>query len=78
MLLRQPRCRMGCSRCYLTPASGWLLTLELAVAFADSRRGGLALRAIAQARPQPIPFFAEMSSVNPVFVWGRRILCCGA
>jgi hypothetical protein len=45
-----------------------LLTLELAVAFAGSRRGGLALRAIAQARLQPIPFFAEMSSVNPVFV----------
>ena len=31
-----------------------------------------------EARPQPIPFFAEMSSVNPVFVWGRRILCSGA
>jgi alpha-ketoglutaric semialdehyde dehydrogenase len=37
-----------------------------AVGFTGSRRGGLALMAIAQARPQPIPVFAEMSSINPV------------
>ena len=39
-----------------------------AVGFTGSRRGGLALQAIAQARPQPIPVYAEMSAVNPVFL----------
>jgi NADP-dependent aldehyde dehydrogenase len=39
-----------------------------AVGFTGSRRGGLALVAAAAERPVPIPVFAEMSSVNPVFV----------
>ncbi|MGW5384926.1 aldehyde dehydrogenase (NADP(+)) [Nocardia sp. NPDC003963] len=39
-----------------------------AVGFTGSRQGGLALAAAAAARPVPIPVFAEMSSVNPVFV----------
>jgi 2,5-dioxopentanoate dehydrogenase len=39
-----------------------------AVGFTGSRAGGLALAAIAAARPEPIPVFAEMSSVNPVFL----------
>jgi alpha-ketoglutaric semialdehyde dehydrogenase len=39
-----------------------------AVGFTGSRAGGLALMRLAQARPTPIPFFAEMSSVNPVFI----------
>jgi NADP-dependent aldehyde dehydrogenase len=39
-----------------------------AAAFTGSRKGGLALAAIAQSRPEPIPFYAEMSSVNPVFI----------
>ncbi|WP_017614823.1 aldehyde dehydrogenase (NADP(+)) [Nocardiopsis salina] len=39
-----------------------------AVGFTGSRRGGTALAATAAARPEPIPVFAEMSSVNPVFV----------
>jgi len=39
-----------------------------AVAFTGSRRGGQALTALAAARPQPIPVFAEMSSINPVFL----------
>jgi NADP-dependent aldehyde dehydrogenase len=39
-----------------------------AVAFTGSRKGGQALMAIAAARPQPIPVFAEMSSINPVFL----------
>jgi len=38
-----------------------------AVGFTGSRRGGLALVDIAAKRPVPIPVFAEMSSVNPVF-----------
>ncbi|EHB45278.1 Aldehyde dehydrogenase (NADP(+)) [Mycolicibacterium rhodesiae JS60] len=39
-----------------------------AVGFTGSRRGGLALVSAAAARPVPIPVYAEMSSVNPVFI----------
>ncbi|MCO7247633.1 aldehyde dehydrogenase (NADP(+)) [Halomonas sp. Mc5H-6] len=39
-----------------------------AVGFTGSRRGGTALMATAQARPEPIPVYAEMSSINPVFL----------
>jgi len=39
-----------------------------AVGFTGSRAGGLALLGIAQRRPQPIPVYAEMSAVNPVFM----------
>lgn len=39
-----------------------------AVGFTGSRQGGLALLAIAAARPQPIPVYAEMSSINPMFL----------
>jgi NADP-dependent aldehyde dehydrogenase len=39
-----------------------------AVAFTGSRRGGLALLGIAQARPEPIPVYAEMSAINPVLL----------
>lgn len=39
-----------------------------AVGFTGSRAGGLALIAAVQARPQPIPVYAEMSSINPVFL----------
>ncbi|MCD2325126.1 aldehyde dehydrogenase (NADP(+)) [Sphingomonas sp. IC-56] len=39
-----------------------------AVGFTGSRGGGLALMKLAQARPVPIPVYAEMSSVNPVFL----------
>ncbi len=39
-----------------------------AVGFTGSRQGGLALVAAAQARPRPIPVYAEMSSTNPVFL----------
>jgi len=39
-----------------------------AVGFTGSRRGGLALMAIASARTQPIPVYAEMSSINPMFL----------
>jgi len=38
------------------------------VGFTGSRAGGTALMALAAARPVPIPVFAEMSSVNPVFI----------
>ncbi len=39
-----------------------------AVGFTGSLKGGNALSHIAASRPQPIPVFAEMSSINPVFV----------
>ncbi|OAN33409.1 aldehyde dehydrogenase (NADP(+)) [Microbacterium sp. H83] len=39
-----------------------------AVGFTGSREGGLALVRTAQQRPVPIPVYAEMSSVNPVFI----------
>jgi len=39
-----------------------------AVGFTGSRRGGLALMQAAAARPEPIPVFAEMSSINPIFI----------
>ena len=39
-----------------------------AVGFTGSRQGGLALMRIANARPEPIPVYAEMSSINPVFL----------
>ena len=39
-----------------------------AVGFTGSRAGGLALTRIANERAEPIPVYAEMSSVNPVFV----------
>jgi 2,5-dioxopentanoate dehydrogenase len=42
--------------------------LVKAVGFTGSLRGGRALFDAANARPEPIPVFAEMGSVNPVFV----------
>jgi len=39
-----------------------------AVGFTGSRSGGLALSALAAARPEPIPVYAEMSSINPVYL----------
>ena len=39
-----------------------------AVGFTGSRSGGRALFDLASARSEPIPVFAEMSSVNPIFL----------
>ncbi len=39
-----------------------------AVGFTGSLAGGRALFDLAAARPEPIPVFAEMGSVNPVFI----------
>jgi NADP-dependent aldehyde dehydrogenase len=39
-----------------------------AVGFTGSRAGGLALMKAAANRPEPIPVYAEMSSVNPMFL----------
>ena len=40
----------------------------VAVAFTGSLSGGRALMDAAAARPAPIPFYAEMGSVNPIFL----------
>lgn len=42
--------------------------LVRAVAFTGSETGGMALYRMAQQRPEPIPVFAEMTSVNPTFI----------
>lgn len=39
-----------------------------AVGFTGSRAGGTALMKLAASRPEPIPCYAEMGSVNPVFI----------
>jgi NADP-dependent aldehyde dehydrogenase len=39
-----------------------------AVGFTGSRAGGTSLMSVAANRPQPIPVYAEMSSINPVFL----------
>lgn len=39
-----------------------------AVGFTGSRQGGLALMRTAAQRAEPIPVYAEMSSINPVFL----------
>jgi 2,5-dioxopentanoate dehydrogenase len=49
-----------------------------AVAFTGSRRGGRALMDLAAARPEPVPVFAEMGSINPVFILPRAMQARGA
>ncbi|SEP04580.1 aldehyde dehydrogenase (NADP(+)) [Aquisalimonas asiatica] len=49
-----------------------------AVGFTGSRRGGQALMSIAQQRPEPIPVYAEMSSINPVFLLPEALQARGA
>lgn len=49
-----------------------------AAGFTGSRGGGLALMAIAAARPVPIPVFAEMSSINPVILMPHRLAEAGS
>lgn len=44
-----------------------------AVGFTGSRGGGVALMAVAAARPVPIPVYAEMSSINPVFLLPKAL-----
>lgn len=49
-----------------------------AVGFTGSRQGGLALVAAAGARQEPIPVYAEMSSVNPFFLLPSALAAGGA
>jgi NADP-dependent aldehyde dehydrogenase len=45
--------------------------LTKAVGFTGSLRGGRAIMDAAAARPEPIPVYAEMGSINPLFVLPR-------
>jgi len=47
--------------------------LVQAVGFTGSESGGRALMDIAAARPRPIPVFAEMGSINPLFIGPRTL-----
>ncbi|SFD32141.1 aldehyde dehydrogenase (NADP(+)) [Massilia yuzhufengensis] len=49
-----------------------------AVGFTGSRQGGTALMRTAASRPEPIPVYAEMSSVNPVFLLPAGLAAGGA
>lgn len=49
-----------------------------AVGFTGSLKGGRALCDMAAARPQPIPVFAEMSSINPVLLMPEALRARGA
>lgn len=44
-----------------------------AVGFTGSLRGGRALFDLCAARPEPIPFFGELGSVNPMFVLNNAL-----
>jgi len=44
-----------------------------AVGFTGSRAGGTALMKIAAARSEPIPVYAEMSSINPVLLFPQAL-----
>lgn len=43
------------------------------VGFTGSFKGGKALYDLAQKRKEPIPVFAEMGSVNPIFIFSNRL-----
>ncbi|MEA1083927.1 aldehyde dehydrogenase (NADP(+)) [Sphingomonas sp. CD22] len=49
-----------------------------AVGFTGSRGGGLALVRIAAERDEPIPVYAEMSSINPVVLFPAALAARGA
>ncbi|GGB39253.1 2,5-dioxovalerate dehydrogenase [Sphingomonas metalli] len=48
-----------------------------AVGFTGSRGGGLALMRIAAGREEPIPVYAEMSSINPVILFPAALAARG-
>jgi alpha-ketoglutaric semialdehyde dehydrogenase len=49
-----------------------------AVGFTGSRQGGIALMRAVSSRPEPIPVYAEMSSVNPMFLLPAALAAGGA
>jgi NADP-dependent aldehyde dehydrogenase len=76
-LVQQAACECGCPEGVFSllygdgPDLGIALVKHpsvKAVGFTGSRRGGRALMDAAAARPEPIPVYAEMGSINPVFI----------
>ena len=62
----------------LEPAQALVQAREIqAVAFTGSQAAGRAIHDLAAARPEPIPVFAEMGSLNPVFVGAHAIATRG-
>ncbi|MEX3772766.1 aldehyde dehydrogenase (NADP(+)) [Pseudomonas sp. MYb118] len=49
-----------------------------AVTFTGSEHGGMALYRRAQQRPEPIPVFTEMTSINPTFILPAALAARGA
>lgn len=49
-----------------------------AAGFTGSVPGGLALHEIASSRPDPIPFYGELGSINPVFVTEAAVRARGS
>ncbi|GAA5543584.1 aldehyde dehydrogenase (NADP(+)) [Brucella sp. NBRC 113783] len=49
-----------------------------AVGFTGSRTAGTAFMQIAASRPEPIPVYAEMSSINPVLIFKQALAQKGA
>ncbi|MFW6693267.1 aldehyde dehydrogenase family protein [Streptomyces sp. MAR4 CNX-425] len=49
-----------------------------AAAFTGSQAGGRALFDIAAARPEPIPFYGELGSINPVYALPAAVAARGA
>ncbi|MEP9398656.1 aldehyde dehydrogenase (NADP(+)) [Mesorhizobium sp. KR2-14] len=49
-----------------------------AVGFTGSLRGGRALFDLCAARPEPIPFFGELGSINPMFLLPHAVEARGA
>jgi acyl-CoA reductase-like NAD-dependent aldehyde dehydrogenase len=47
--------------------------LAKAVAFTGSHQGGMALFELANKREEPIPVYAEMGSVNPIFCFPKKL-----
>lgn len=49
-----------------------------AIGFTGSLKGGRALFDLASARPEPVPFFGELGSVNPMFLMPHAVKARGA
>lgn len=62
-----------------TPQTGQDLARHPAIralAFTGSLRAGLALQEVCRQRPDPIPFYGELGSINPIVVLPSAMLGC--
>lgn len=79
--LRESGTPEGCFAVVHGMAAGQALVADpriRAAAFTGSQAGGRALFDAACARPDPIPFYGELGSVNPVFVSRAAVAARGA